>query len=76
MMARMSVKMVGGRSVVTIDGQLAARDLRRLEHLCGRALEQPRAPLTLRLREATANDQVVQAYLDQLVKRGAVVEGG
>ena len=75
-MARMSVKVVGGRSVVTIRGQLAPRDLRRLEHLCGRALEQPKAPLTLRLTQASANDQVVQTYLDQLVRRGAVVQDG
>lgn len=74
-MARMSVKLVDGWSIVTIEGRLVPRDLRRLEHLCGRALEQPKAPLTLRLTQATAYDHVVQAYLDRLVKRGAVVQG-
>ena len=72
-MARMTVKLVEGRSVVTIKGRLVPRDLRRLEHLCGRALEQPEAPLTLWLSQASAPDHVVQAYLDRLVNRGAVV---
>lgn len=38
-MARMRVKRVQGRYAVTITGRLSARDLRRLEHACGSALD-------------------------------------
>jgi hypothetical protein len=73
-MARIWVKPAHGRYIVTMSGHLSARDLRRLERLCGPALEQQQLPLTLRLRRASSIDQSARAYLDHLVERGAVVE--
>ncbi len=72
-MARMKVKRVEGRYSITISGQLAARDLRRLEHACGSALEQRLPPLTVRVVSATGIDECARAYLDRLARRGAEV---
>jgi hypothetical protein len=73
-MARIWMKAVGGRYLVTMSGHLSARDLRRLEQLCGPALEQPTLPLTLRLKPAVSIDAPAQAYLHRLVERGAVLQ--
>jgi hypothetical protein len=72
-MARMRVRSAEGRYQVTLTGNLGGRDLRRLEHACGPALEQPRPPLTLRLAAVTSIDETARAYLDRLRQRGAVV---
>ena len=72
-MARMHVKSMGGRYVVSLSGSLSGRDLRRLERLCGPALEQPTIPLTLCLSSRIAIDRSAQAYLNRLEARGAVV---
>ena len=72
-MARMRVTSARGRYQVTVTGNLGGRDLRRLERACGPALEQPRPPLTVRLAAVAAIDQSAKAYLDRLIRRGAVV---
>ena len=72
-MARMRMMLVPGGYLVAMSGHVAARDLRRLERLCGPALEQPRLPLTLRLSRSSTLDLSAQAYFDRLVRRGAVV---
>ena len=69
----MRVRSSEGRYCVTVTGQLRGRDLRRLEHACGRALEQPRPPLTVRLAAVGAIDEPARAYLERLIHRGAVV---
>lgn len=71
-MARISVKALHGRYWVTIRGHLSERDLRRLEWVCGPALEQARAPLTLRLA-VNGMDEAAHAYVDRLADRGAEV---
>jgi hypothetical protein len=58
---------------VTVSGQLAAGDLRRLEHVCGPALEQSRLALELDLRDVTGMDEPARLFLDSLRRRGAVV---
>jgi hypothetical protein len=72
-MARMRVRSAQGRYQVTVTGKLAGRDLRRLEHVCGSALEQPRPPLTVRLGAVVAIDDSAKAYIDRLIQRGALV---
>lgn len=72
-MARMHLKSVDGRYVVSLSGSLSGRDLRRLEQLCGPALEQPTIPLTVCLNSETSMDRSAQAYLDRLEARGAEV---
>ena len=72
-MARISVKSDEGRYLVTMSGHLSGRDLRRLEQLCGPALEQRTLPLTLRLKPATSVDLPARAYLERLIERGAIV---
>jgi hypothetical protein len=59
--------------VVSLSGPLHAHDMRRLEQVCGPALEQPRIPLTLNLRAATSIDAAAHAYLKHLEARGATV---
>ncbi len=71
-MARMRLTSAEGRYCVTLRGQLAAQDLRRLEQLCGPALEQRTAPLTLRLK-VTSVDNPARTYLERLVRRGAML---
>ena len=72
-MARMWVKSVKGRYSVTISGRLRGRDLRRLEHACGPALEQKVAPLTVRVVPGSDLDESAQEYLDRLAARGALL---
>lgn len=72
-MARMRVIAVNGRYQVTVTGSLQGRDLRRLEHACGPALEQAQPPVTVRLASGTSMDAAAHAYLDRLMRRGAVV---
>jgi hypothetical protein len=72
-MAKMRVTSAEGRYQVTVTGNLGGRDLRRLERACGPALEQPRAPLTVRLGAVAAIDDCAKAYIDRLIQRGALV---
>ena len=61
------------RYCVTVSGDLRARDLGRLERVCGPALVHARSPLTLRLGGVRAIDDVSRAYLKRLMARGADV---
>jgi hypothetical protein len=70
--ARITVRSTAGRYCVTVSGQLRGRDLRRLEHACGPALEHRDPPLTVTLA-AGGIDEPARAYLERLVNRGAVV---
>ena len=72
-MARMRLKLIDGRYCVNLYGCVTGRDLRRLERLCGPALEHPVVPLTLRLDRASSVDAAAEIYLERLVRRGAVV---
>jgi hypothetical protein len=72
-MARISRRSVEGRYWITMSGHVSGRDLGRLERLCGPALEHETVPLTLRLTEASTVDPAAQAYLDRLVRRGALL---
>lgn len=73
-MARIRVRTAAGRYWVTVTGQLRGRDLRRLEHACGPALEQREAPLTLTLPGVRDIDEPVKAFLERLANRGAVLQ--
>ena len=72
-MARMRLTLIDGRYCVRVRGSMTGRDLRRLERLCGPALERPVVPLTLQLRGSSDVDVAAQAYLERLVRRGAVL---
>lgn len=72
-MARMLKKTLDGRYIVRIKGQMSAQDLRRLEKLCGPALEQKTIPLTLLFERPSSIDESARAYLERLVERGAVL---
>jgi hypothetical protein len=69
----MRVQSAEGRYHVTVRGDLAGRDLRRLERACGPALEQRQPPLTVRIAAVSAIDGSAEAYLKRLIDRGAVV---
>lgn len=73
-MARMRMKTSAGQYSLTVSGHLSARDLGRLERLCGPALEFRVPPLTLRLTRASTTDQPARAYLTRLAERGAIVQ--
>lgn len=72
-MARMRLTSAAGRYCITVSGRLAAQDLRRLEQLCGPALEYRTPPLTLRLTSMTSLDDPARAYLNRLVRRGTLL---
>jgi hypothetical protein len=72
-MARMRLTLIDGRYCVSVRGSMTGRDLRRLERLCGPALERPVVPLTVQFRRSSDVDVAAQAYLERLVRRGAVL---
>ena len=72
-MARMRLTLIDGRYCVKVHGPMTGRDLRRLERLCGPALERPVVPLTLRLGRSSNVDLAAQSYLERLVRRGALL---
>jgi hypothetical protein len=72
--ARITVRSTHGRYCVTVSGQLRGRDLRRLEHACGPALERRDPPLTVTLASPDSVDEPARAYLERLITRGAVVQ--
>jgi len=59
--------------MVAIAGPLAARDLRRLERVCGPAVEQ-RQRLHVILKRGSTVDEFARAYLEQLRAHGADVQ--
>ena len=72
-MARMRVTSAEGRYQIMVTGNLEGRDLGRLERACGPALEQRHPPVTIRFSAGAAIDSSAKAYLDRLIRRGAVV---
>ena len=72
-MAKMRVTCAAGRYHVIVTGTLEGRDLRRLERACGPALEQRQPPVTIRFSAGAAMDAPAKAYLDRLMRRGALV---
>jgi len=74
-MARISGVETEAGLMVAIAGALAARDLRRLERVCGPAVEQ-RQRLHVILKQGSTVDEFARAYLDRLRARGADVRRG
>lgn len=72
-MARLRLSIGEGRRVVRISGAFSSQDLRRLEQLCGPALEQRTAPVTLSVAHGSTIDDSARAYLDRLIARGAIL---
>jgi hypothetical protein len=71
--ASIRVRVRDGRRRVTVRGQLAAADLRRLERACGPALEQREVALEVEVDDVSTIDETSQLFLAQLVRRGAVL---
>jgi hypothetical protein len=71
-MARIRATERAGAYRITIHGPLEASDLRRLERVCGRALEREVPPLAIVL-DALALDPIAKAYLERLRARGATI---
>jgi hypothetical protein len=74
-MATISVIQDGASYRITLEGQLTASDLGRLEHACGAALEHKRAPLELNVEGVVSMDDPARGYLDRLRARGARIRG-
>ena len=72
-MAEMRLKVIDGRYCVTMSGSVTGRDLRRLERLCGPALERPVVPVTIRLGRSSTVDMSARTYFERLVQRGALL---
>jgi hypothetical protein len=70
-MARITVVRASPTYRVAIRGRISARDLARLEHACGPALEEKDIPVELRLDSATSIDDAAAAYVERLCARGA-----
>jgi hypothetical protein len=71
-MARIRVAERLGKYRIAVQGPLRASDLRRLERVCGRALEYEAPPLVIFL-DSPPDDPIAEAYLDRLRLRGAVI---
>ena len=72
-MARISVGRRGTSYQITLEGDLSARDLKRLERACRYALEHKLVPLELDLERVNTMDDVARAYVERLQARGARV---
>lgn len=72
-MASILVRVTRGTRRVTIRGPLAAGDLRRLEQLCGPALEEREIRLEVRLVGVRAMDESSRLFITGLVRRGAAL---
>ena len=72
-MARISSISSRGRYHVSIAGHLCARDLGRLERICGKALENRELPLDIELSGTSDLDDAARLFLQRLVARGAVI---
>jgi hypothetical protein len=72
-MAHITVAANNTRRIVTIQGDLKAADLQRLERACGPALEQQRPELELVIRNGVIADSAAQAYVARLQARGVVL---
>jgi hypothetical protein len=74
-MAKISVARAEGSYRITVEGQLEATDLKRLERACRFALEQRVLPLEINLEAMNTIDEAARAYLDRLRARGARLYG-
>jgi hypothetical protein len=77
-MARLNLTVLGDPRAgdtyfVSVKGRLAQADLKRLQTLCGRALERPTPLLEVRLTDTTAIDSDARAFLEGLRARGAII---
>lgn len=72
-MARISSVTNRGRYRVSIHGPLGARDLGRLERICGKALEMRELPLDIELSVDGVLDEAASLFLQRLTARGAVI---
>jgi hypothetical protein len=72
-MARIRVVQRRGKYRVTVRGPLRASDLRRLERVCGSALEREAPPLAI-LLDSFIDDPIAAAYLERLEIRGAIIQ--
>ncbi|MGH9143178.1 MAG: hypothetical protein ACRD2I_18755 [Vicinamibacterales bacterium] len=75
-MAKISAARTAGTYRLTLEGRLAAGDLKRLERACGQALEHKLVPLELNLEKVSSIDAAARAYLERLRSRGAHVRTG
>jgi len=73
--ARISRTIADGKYYVTVLGRLTRSDLKRLERMCGPALEHRELALEIRLTDSMAFDASTLFFLRQLRSRGAVVTG-
>jgi hypothetical protein len=73
-MAHISVTAKNSRRIVTVQGDLTAADLQRLERACGPALERQSPELELVIRNGVIGDSAAQAYVARLRARGVVVQ--
>ncbi len=71
--ATIQVRVNQGTRRVTIRGPLAARDLRRLEQMCGPALEDREIRLEVRLLNVSEMDETSRLFITGLVRRGAAL---
>jgi hypothetical protein len=72
-MARIHATTRGWNTVVTVSGQLGARDMRRLEHACAPALTCARLALVVDVTGVHDIDAVAERLLQRMVLRGAVI---
>jgi hypothetical protein len=72
--ASIRVRVHNGERHISVRGELAPGDLRRLELACGSALEQRELHLELHVRELRGIDEAALRFLDGLVKRGAILK--
>lgn len=63
----------GDTYFVSVTGRLGRGDLKRLQAVCGQALERPTPLLEVRLTDATAIDPDARAFLERLRARGAII---
>ena len=74
-MARISVARIGDISRITLKGRLGVGDLKRLERVCGSALQQKLVPLELDIQQMISIDDAAEAYVEKLRVRGARICG-
>ena len=59
---------------VIVTGRLGAPDMRRLEHACATVLTSERADLIVDLHQVTDIDDVAEAHLFHMARRGAIIK--
>ena len=72
-MARIRATHRAERSVVIVTGRLTGSDTGRLEHACSPALTVPSVSLEIDVRGVTHTDESAAAWLQRMIRRGAIV---